>query len=376
MVKVGILETQAHEQVVYYLSEILTSGDHTVTLYTNNKIREEMEELQGGAGNINLVVKKEEQTIWSFLSEVEKDVEKKDVLIIQPLYGGIRELLPFARFNPKCKIMLIVFNINTWLFDISSLRKNLKRIGQKFVRRQIVNNADGYLVEYPVLEDYIRENSSTNKNLHYFVPTIYEESNIKKSTEEITIVVPGNISPSRRNYNLILELFKKVSEPNGLLHLNLLGKPENSRGERIIDRCKELSEEGYNVSWAREWIPFEQFHKEIQQSDIILAPLMNKFDRFGVTEYYGKSKGSGCISDALRNGKPIVLPSHFQAEKVMGEGAVYYQNKPDLESIMREIKNNSYFLRNLKTEAIKASERHRISCQLNRFEEIISDYLS
>lgn len=374
MARIGILETQAHEQVVYYLSKILTSGDHNVSLYTNNKIRETIERSFGELEKIEWIIKEKENSMWSFLQQVSEDAKEKDILIINPLYGGVRNLLPFVKFNPECETVFFIFNINTWLFGEVQLHDGLRRLSRNMMRRQIVSNMDGYLVEYPALEDYIQKNLSSNKDVHYFVPTIYRETDEVNKNKKTTIVVPGNISPSRRNYNLILDLFKYIAEPNGHLQLKFLGRAVNDRGEKIIETCEDLSREGYNVSWANNWVPFEQFHREIHQSDIILAPLVREFNEFGVTEFYGKSKGSGCIADALRNGKAIVLPSHFQVERVMGDSAIYYHNTSSLESILRRIKDDPSFLLNLKKKAQITSENFTIHSQLNRLNKIVDNY--
>jgi len=374
---IGILETQSHEHILYYLIRISNSDNSSVTVYTTEEIRNRVLNILADLDEaVRWKIKNKDKTAKKFLSIVEKDTKNIDILMLQPLYGNFRTLFNYNRFNPKCKTLFWIFNINTWLYYSPNILSNPQQYLRSFLRHSISKRMDGYIVEYPELRNYIIKQGSNGKPVNWLVPTIYEKGNQKKDDRSnIKIIVPGNITPDRRDYELVINCFKNIAEQDGNLELIIMGRADSNEGLEVLHKFKELQKMGYNVNIKNDWIQFHEYHNNIKKADLIINPLKKEFDKFGVKEVYGRSKGSGLVADALRNATPIILPSHFQINGIMNGGVYYYDTSDEIANIIQKFKNNCQERSETKQNTLNASRNHSLHNQQTRLNSILDNYV-
>ena len=378
MTQLGFLETSTHEQVFYYLIRAANASDNEVTVFTTAPIATEVQDMLGPPDDdIEWVTIPENGSIRRLLRIVERHSAGLDALIVQPLYHNVRDLFYYARFSPECPTALWLFNINAWLRSRPQLDIGLRRNLRLVLRRYIANRNDAYLVEYPSIAAYVREEMEVNA-VESFVPTLYEPSGDEEpmapETDQVRITIPGNVSPNRRDYALALDAFERAATPDGSLELRLQGQRVPA-SDPIYERCKRLRGEGYAVTWSTEWVPLTEFHDIIAKSDAVLAPLRTSCEVEGITELYGRSKGSGNISDALRNGVPILLPESFPVDEVMGDGVRYFDGVERLTDHLRRLRDDPDERVEFKSHARAAAREYTLGHQQERFASVLSELL-
>jgi hypothetical protein len=201
------------------------------------------------------------------------------------------------------------------------------------LRKQILSRADGVLVEYSSIKKYLDSILTTN-NVEVFTPVLYEELNSTSSKQRVT--VPGHIDPARRNYELFLDTVEHhFPDHRNNLEIHLLGSPNCAKGEAIANRCDHLAELGWNVQYHRDWVPVEQFEQILESTQVIVSPIRETNVRNTVTEIYGRSKGSGSLGDAIRYGKPLALPEHYEVPPEAESIVRSYSDKSELAEIIQ-----------------------------------------
>ena len=64
----------------------------------------------------DIILKKDNETIFSFIRRVEKICNSKiDVLFINTIHETLLDLILYLRFNPKSRTILLIHHVNAWL---------------------------------------------------------------------------------------------------------------------------------------------------------------------------------------------------------------------------------------------------------------------
>jgi hypothetical protein len=124
--------------------------------------------------------------------------------------------------------------------------------------------------------------------------TIYKRltsvSNNDKNESVINLVVTGEVSNNRRDYNTILHFLKRIKEP---FNITFLGKVTE---KSILANAKTL---GINLISFERYINQQEFDSIMASADLIIY-------KSSVKKKYTKIKASGVIFDSMRYGVPII----------------------------------------------------------------------
>ncbi len=173
-----------------------------------------------------------------------------------------------------------------------------------------------------------------------FLPLFFTEkfeSEKQSNTEILNVVIPGTVSQKRRDYNRVLEILKTLKSS---ISITFLGKAEADELQKIENVVSKNSE-NISIKHFTEKVPKSVFNKIMQEADVVWCPIHQETDFFSVKEFYGKTKMSGNIGDAIHFGKPALMP-HFYSEKY--DFAIDESNVVDILEGKNEIKNSDFSL--------------------------------
>lgn len=367
MKEIGILEYHYHSMFFYTMARICKTKNTNVTLFTTNKIFSLMEKHLKRKDQYNIILKEEDESINSFLKRVERICnEKIDLLFVNTIQETCKDLPHYFRFNPSCKMILTIHNVNAFLnkkitINIKKPFRTLDTILSSIIIQRIVLPKFNGIVVYPPIKDYIIVNKMYSKEIFTMPFTFYDETKsreIDRQDKKIKFVVIGTIEKQRRDYDLVLDTFENLFNkfPNDI-SLCLLGGPIGSYGQQIIRRCKKIKEKGYDIQFFEEFVPEETFSKILMESTVVFSPTKLETRGLGVIkEIYGVSKASGALCEAIQYGKPSVVPSELNIMKELKSSTLKYDSQEKLEDIIADLIVDRKKLEDMKKEACKNSK--------------------
>lgn len=188
----------------------------------------------------------------------------------------------------------------------------------------------------------------------------------------IRFTVPGHIQSQRRNYDVVLDVFAGLFEQFGdKIELQLLGTSSGEYGKRILSRCDELVDAGYNLMTYTDWIPIDEFESGLRRSHFILSPLRKEIKKGLVRERYGVSKGSGNVLDAIRTATPLIVPDHFTLADEIVEATITYQNREELRERIESLVDDRDWRMGLQNQALQMSRAFSRDQQYERLYDLV-----
>ena len=129
--------------------------------------------------------------------------------------------------------------------------------------------------------------------------------------QPVKVVIPGTVNNNRRDYQHVLEKIKYFTSE---MEIYLLGKAEEEDMLRKLSQTQASLHPNIRIIYYDDYISQEAFENVLKAAHLVLCPLQEKTFFMGVNEYYGKTKITGNINDAIKFGKPIILPDHYKAK--------------------------------------------------------------
>ena len=386
MKNIALLETHFHVKFLYTLMRICNTKDTKVTVFTTKEIFSRIETYLDDKSKYEIILKKNNESLSSFLKRVEKICnEKIDLLFVNTIQMSSIRIPPYINFKPDTKMILTIHMVNHWLktkfaFGIRNIARVIDaNISIFLIRRFILPKFNAINVIYPPVKDFIEKNTNYKKKVFTLPFNFYNKTkkdDISKH-KKIRFILPGLVETYRRNYDLALDVFEKLFQSyNEKISLNILGKPIGNDGIRIIRRCEELKKKGYDISFSKEFIPEEDYDKFSRECDIIFSPLnvVTKRDT-GIIEIYGKTEGSALPFEAIQYCKPLIVPQEFNVINEMKSSTLNYKSIEDLEKILTELIENKNKLEYLKKEARKNSDNFSLEVLQKYFKNEILNKL-
>jgi hypothetical protein len=233
--------------------------------------------------------------------------KKYDLVIIGTVH---RYFNIFGKISSDFNTSIIVHNLNFTTISKPQLLVNvfkkdfayrLKLLLKEslFSAPNVFKNAKNLLV---LDESLIKE----NKNLVLkFLPVFHYEFKEKKESKILIIVIPGTVSQNRRDY---LRLIKSIKSFNRTHYFQFifLGKASGKELSWLKDFEKNQS-----IKYFTEKIPQHIFDEWMQKADFLWCPIQDETEFFSQKEFYGKTKMSGNIGDAIKYGKRAFFPKDF-----------------------------------------------------------------
>jgi len=246
-------------------------------------------------------------------------------------------LMNYVNFDFSAKVVLRIHNINYWLskeripltnifnymyqkilaFNKDNFRKLISALVPRKLRleyvimKQLLRRVDYISFCDDTLYDYAKERNFSYNYLRFPV-SYYIRKKITYPYKKVKVVIPGQVSADRRDYNLIMDSFSCI-EPYYAkkIECTLLGDASTDESKNII-RLLRSSNVDIKIQIFKKFIDQDEYVKIMLQSHIVLNPVkLNTWYR-GEQEYYSFSKTSGAYGDVMRYGLIPLFPRDYK----------------------------------------------------------------
>ncbi len=302
MKKIAYIEFDTHAEIAINFMELINDSKvFSVDYYFSGKISKQ----------INVKLSSVYLTGSSAILDQLKS-KKYDFVIIGTVH---RYFNVFLKISESFNTSIVVHNLNFTTISKSQLFLNifkkdfayrLKLLLQEslFSAPNVFKNANNLLV---LDESLINENKSLELK---FLPVFHYEFKEKKESEILIVVIPGTVSQERRDYLHLIKSIKSFKETHYFQFI-FLGKASGKE----LSWLKDL-EKNQSIKYFIEKVPQNVFDEWMQKADVLWCPIQKETEFFSQKEFYGKTKMSGNIGDAIKYGKMAVFPKDFPNSQV------------------------------------------------------------
>lgn len=382
-IQVGILEARRHPAVLYTFCKICKTQDTEVTVFTTSSLFNRLKTWLDDTHQFTFIIKKNEQTLHSFLKHVESYCETQiDLLFVNTIHETWYDLFHFLRFNPDTPKILTIHHLHAWFEPEKHMKHpsffhklNIKLMKPRL--KKILSYYDAFNVIYPPLKDYALSNLSIEKPVFTLPSSVFEEKNvsekINKKSRKLTLVLPGLVQKHRKNFTLVLSTLKSLpTSYNKKITLILLGTAFDEDGKKIIRQFVKLTNKGITIHTFHEFIDDELFYSHIEQSDLLFLPIKihTKSDN-GIDEIYGKSVGSGVVYDAIKYAKPVIIPESFTMFSNFQPATLTYTSQKTLAQLLKNCIDHPELISEKQNEA----QHHVRHFSLDKLQHYFNDVI-
>ena len=210
--------------------------------------------------------------------------------------------------------------------------------------KKLLDRSKGFFVFSSLVKKELEK--ETDKEV-YFAPNAtfnFKTPQKDKRNRIIKIIIPGRVDLRRRDYNWITGLEKFDN-----LYINFLGRPYDKNS--FLSAIK-IEEKGYIQNFLNNdnFIPTDKFNEEIESCDILFAPIKKLKNRQRAID-----RNLGALFDAIRYGKPLILPSHQPIPDEIKGSAIIYEDTESLNELLNKLSDKEY-LYEIKNKAIENSK--------------------
>jgi GT2 family glycosyltransferase len=180
---------------------------------------------------------------------------------------------------------------------------------------------------------FFKKNYPDITNVSCFYPIFFckESARPNSQANEIKIVIPGQLSNKRRDYQLLLDCSLKLKQDGSRIKFYLLGDAHKFDGPEIIKFIRENGlEKMFWFSTGR--IPYNEFLQHISEADYVMPLLSTRVVNY---KYYLESQISASFNWGLGLKKHLIIHHDFAHLDFSNLNAIVYGD--DLDSKLLEL---------------------------------------
>lgn len=301
MKKIAYIELDTHAEIAANFMELMNdSREFSVDYYFSEKISKQIDPQDS---NIFL---SDSSKIFSQLKE--KNYDLVIIGTVHRYFNLFNEV--FRKFNTS----VIVHNLNFTTISRFQLFKNIFKKDFKYRLKLLLK--EGLLSATEVYKKarnlLVLDESLVQKNSDFtlkFLPVFFNNDYSANRKSIQTIVIPGTVSQARRDYLHLLETIKSFKRKTHFRFV-FLGKADGKE----LSWLKEFEKnkpENISIHYFTEKVPQKIFDEWMQKADILWCPIQRETEFFSQTEFYGVTKMSGNVGDAIKYGKSAIFPENF-----------------------------------------------------------------
>ena len=311
------VKTVNHKTFYQMLHSLLNRDETVITFYLDSWFEDKLPDVVN-LRNLNFIRRF-------------KEINNNNALIFEPT-ASLVSVLSFLLFI-RIKTIMVLHNANNWLLPPSKL--TLKNLLKYFFRQLVIRKTDSFIVVDPNIRDYIKSLNLYNKRI-FFVPFADPRSNDankrKLSNEYMVFTIPGMVDNQRRDYRMILTVFKRIIDTGHKVRLILLGRINMDDNELMNELIHFEKNYSNNIEIFRDYISDSLFNDKLIQSDYLIGNLNVTFEDDYTFERYGTTKASGILFLMLRYLKRTFLPYDYILPQEVEKLAIRYSSHLDLEN--------------------------------------------
>lgn len=259
--------------------------------------------------------------------------EGADLLILSTV--SFQHLL-FARACRRLRPLKLLLGVHDVHDLFAPARKfSLRGLIQHVGRQQLAAAVSGYIVLLDEMKELLRKKYSVRKPVHVVPGSLYRPAPAGDPGAPLRIVVPGSIDPGRRSYEHVRHLARALY-PDAPVQITIAGSNRPGWRPTWLDEYP-----GTLQVISGDFVDVDTFETAIAGADLVWAPLPEVFRRSGHPgERYGESKSSGSFFDALRHGKPLLLPGGVPVPGVLAAVTISYFDNEHLHYLVLALAQN------------------------------------
>ena len=396
MVTLGLFEpSHRHHYLLPSMAAIAQRADSDVTIFTT---QEGYEHSMGTmddavAESCGWVLKSDDESFRAFFEQVERATTEIDVIWTITPYGPPEIAQELLTFSPHCASATLVHassrfappnhrTIGDWFsFFVKSFGQYLptpirgrawNQLGE-YLNQHILDNYDCVLPLYPSITEYVEKIIQPDALVNWFLPEFYRPNAITNH-DRLQITVPGRVTTSLRDYDLLFDVLDGMNDAQQNVRITILGRATDESGEQVIERCEHYEQSGYDIQYypSGEWIPAEEFASRMAQTDLIFAPvnIYGEREKVSGNRVKGRTITSGAIGDAVRIGRPLMMPEEFTVAPEFEELITTYESSADATAIVESWTSSESVRQEQQRQAERAARRFSIEKQAERFESL------
>ncbi|ACU07183.1 hypothetical protein FIC_00728 [Flavobacteriaceae bacterium 3519-10] len=301
MKKIAYIELDTHAEIAVNFMDLMhDSSEFSVDYFFSSKI---LKQTNNTGKNIFEVT---HATLFNQLQQTDYDL-----VIIGTVH---RYFDIFFKVAEKFNSAVVVHNINFTKLSGFQLFKNVFKADFKYRLKLLLKeglfsapNVFAGAKNLMVLDESLIEK---NKELELkFMPVFYFHKYEKPRKSIITIVIPGAVSQQRRDYLHVLKQIESFKR-NTHFQFVFLGK---ARGKELswIKEFEQSKLKNISLKYFTEKVPQTIFDRWMQAADILWCPIQSETEFFSNKEFYGITKISGNVGDAIKYGKLAIFPENY-----------------------------------------------------------------
>lgn len=373
--KVAIIEVspRGHITLIETMIKIfLSSNDFKIKVFTRRNAFDELIKYNQLHGRLEFYVWNNGESIKDVFYQVNSF--SPDRIYVITLENYFKDFLHFT-FNAP--VHLFIHNIldwvnKGWIQKFKDFRNGLNLRNWKFkakfsfiytvYRRRILMSILEKQGKLIVLNENLKVNLSryVNCNRIDVIPfSLYDGtlSDTSFENDKIRICIPGYVTSHRRDYFGFLRALQIFgAHLKDKITIELLGGVDYiSDGREIIEFCKALIKDGFNILYSEETtIPLLEFDTQLCNADLILGNLQVQINSYNI---YGETKDSGIIYAMIKASKPGLLPSAYKNIPELFTSTKVYDSYADIFALLEHFIYNPTELIDLKKAALLNSKK-------------------
>lgn len=409
---IGLFELTWHPQNLRELCRIADAEADDVTVFADEATYEDwLADADIDTERYEWVLRGDDERLASYFERAEAVAGRDlDFLLVLTPFGSGVITSHFVEFDPDCATACYLYNSQAVIDstrEATDAREDLRDVTPRlrrallpedpetaerslkpfryYVRPYVLENYDAFVVEYPPIREHLDEHWDWDRPVYEFSPYAYDEESARRAPDgddgPVRFTVSGRVVENVRDYDEVLDVFETVFAARGEdVALDVLGRPVGDYGDRVMERCRALDERGFPVTYYpdTDWIPTEEFDRVLRRSDVLLNPiyLVEETTREPAPdEIRGTTKGTGVLFDALKHGKPLILPEGFTVAPMIDGATETYDTGPELREVVEGFLDDPERLRDRKRAARENAAEFAVEPQRERFDAIVHDVL-
>ena len=322
--KIGVVELDHHRECLHSLCQLLHQGDHETAVFTTRNIFSEISDYPY-AKDIQWHIC--DSRIRHFIQIKQAEFNQQELLIFSTVEAQFKTYNQITISIPK---LIRIHNATTflgtnkkWFFKPSLywLYKDLSYFVRKVILQNEIKERDKFLEKADFIcftsseiTEFVRNSKSFKhqKKIVDAIPITFNEIPPKDIATVNAIGVIGTVDRKRKDYNLLKTVLGSAAKKvNRTFEIKILGKPKGAFGREMVSQFLSLNKERIRVSHWPNGVPQKEFDEQMNELDIIVAPIFEETKYFLIKENYGFTKISGSINDTIKYARLGLVPSFY-----------------------------------------------------------------
>ena len=341
---IAIYDTE-HFETTYALIKILNTPANKITLFTKAETASVIKTLlKKDAENVNIQIRAGGRvsfiiTLFRFCLKDNISHLFLNTISYHHLFFGLLSFL----VRRRTVTVLTIHAANSFFKPKWNIR--LRGIAHNAGRWLLQKTVTHYSVLLCATKQYIVDNYQPRQIVNTIPGGLYMGETVLKEFEgTLKIVIPGSVDRLRRNYEQIFDLAKSLEIASQQVQIVLLGGAAGSHGQEIVNKAKAFS--GKTVFfkvYETAFVEQEEFDNQLSLSHFIFLPIPYVITKTNeADEIYGLTQCSGGFFDAIRHGKPLLLPCHTFISPELAQQCIQYKSMNELSGFLCKLNEHAY----------------------------------